>query len=126
MTDRSILEAMTRGFIGRCPSCGEGAIFRGFLKVNDHCPACGEALHHHRADDAPPYIVILIVGHVVVGLGLSYEMASMPPMWVHAAIFLPMTVAMSLALLRPVKGALIGLQWAIRMHGFHTDGERWT
>lgn len=126
MTNRSILEAMTRGFIGRCPKCGEGGIFRGFLTVNDYCPACGEALHHHRADDAPPYIVILVVGHVVVGLMLSLEMARMPPMWVHAVIFLPMTLAMSLALLRPVKGALIGLQWAVRMHGFHPDGERWT
>ncbi|GAB5447354.1 DUF983 domain-containing protein [Gymnodinialimonas sp.] len=126
MTDRSIIEAIARGSLCRCPSCGKGPLFQGFLTVNDMCPRCGEALHHHRADDAPPYIVTLIVGHVVVGLMLTYEMMRMPPMWVHAIIFLPMAVLMSLALLRPVKGALVGFQWAAGMHGFHPDGERWT
>ncbi|MFM2444607.1 MAG: hypothetical protein RJB09_1793, partial [Pseudomonadota bacterium] len=57
--------AMKLGFRGICPACGEGKIFRAFLKVNDCCPCCGEELHHHRADDAPPYFTILVVAHIV-------------------------------------------------------------
>ena len=68
--------SMRRGFFGRCPNCGKGKIFRAFLKVADRCPACDEALHHHRADDAPAYFVILIVGHVVVPLALVVEVAA--------------------------------------------------
>ena len=63
---RDAWSAMLRGLRGRCPNCGEGRMFRAFLKVADHCPACGEALHHQRADDAPAYFVIMIVGHIVV------------------------------------------------------------
>ena len=126
MTPRSMPEAVKRGTQARCPKCGEGALFEGYLTVRDTCPACGEALHHQRADDAPPYIVMLVVGHVVVGLMLFYEMLYQPPLWLHAAIFLPLTVILSLAMLRPVKGALVGFQWAKEMHGFSVDGERWT
>lgn len=110
--------AMLRGFHGRCPSCGKGRLYRAFLKLHDQCPHCGEALHHHRADDAPPYFVILIVGHLVVPLILSLEMAAMPPLWVHLSIWLPLTLVLCLVLLPRVKGALVGLQWALRMHGF--------
>lgn len=126
MTVRSIFHALKHGACARCPSCGEGPMFEGYLTVREHCPACGEDLSHQRADDAPPYIVMMIVGHVVVGLMLGYEIAFTPPMWQHAAIFLPMAVAMSLVLLRPVKGGLVGFQWASGMHGFGPDGERWT
>jgi uncharacterized protein (DUF983 family) len=98
-------------------------MFSRYLKVSDHCPACGEALHHHRADDAPPYFTIVIVGHVVVGLVLALEMAYRPPLWLHAALWLPLAVLLSLAVLPIVKGALVGLQWALRMHGFDPDGE---
>lgn len=118
---RSVWQAMWNGLNARCPSCGDGALYDGFIKVRDACPACGEALHHHRADDAPPYIVMMIVGHVVVAVMLMYEIMMTPALWLHAAIFLPLTVAMSLALMRPVKGALVGLQWANLMHGFDPD-----
>ncbi|MBJ3777654.1 DUF983 domain-containing protein [Acuticoccus sp. 2012] len=114
---------MVNGFKGRCPHCGEGAMFNAFLKVNDVCPHCGEELHHHRADDAPPYMVMLIVGHVIVGLMLSIEVAFHPAMWLQGAIFLPLTAGLSLVLLQPVKGALVGLQWANRMHGFGAESE---
>lgn len=117
---------MLNGLKGRCPRCGKGRLFTGFLKVNDTCPNCGEELHHHRADDAPPYVVMFVVAHVVVGVMLWLEIVHAPPMWLHAAIFLPLTVAMSLALLPPVKGALVGLQWANRMHGFDPEGEHGT
>ncbi|MEO1103738.1 MAG: DUF983 domain-containing protein [Pseudomonadota bacterium] len=101
-------------------------MFDGYLTVRNACPECGEDLSHQRADDAPPYIVMFIVGKVVVGLMLMLEVAMHPPLWQHAAIFLPMTIIMSLGLLRPVKGSLVGLQWAKRMHGFDPKGDRWT
>ena len=116
---RDAWSAMLRGWRGRCPNCGEGRMFRAFLKVADHCPACGEAFHHHRADDAPAYFVILIVGHIVVPVALAVETAYAPSYWLHAALWLPMTIGMSLGLLQPVKGTLVGLQWALRMHGFN-------
>ena len=93
-------------------------MFRSFLKVADACPSCGEALHHHRADDAPPYFTIIIVGHVVVGGILILEKLVQPASWVHMVLWLPLTVILSLLLLPPIKGALVGLQWALRMHGF--------
>jgi uncharacterized protein (DUF983 family) len=119
LAPRDAWSAMLRGWRGRCPNCGEGRMFRAFLKVADDCPACGEALHHQRADDAPAYFVILIVGHIVVPIALAIETAYAPSYWIHAALWLPMTVGMSLYLLQPVKGTLVGLQWALRMHGFN-------
>ena len=79
---------------------------------------CGKELHHHRADDAPPYFTILIVGHVVVGGVLALEQAFAPADWVQAIIWLPLTVLLSMLILPRAKGALVGLQWALRMHGF--------
>jgi uncharacterized protein (DUF983 family) len=93
-------------------------MFWRYLKVADACPHCGEELHHHRADDAPAYFTIVIVGHIVVGLVLAVEIAYRPALWVHAALWLPLTVILTLVLLPMVKGALVGLQWALRMHGF--------
>lgn len=118
---RDVAEAATRGLRGRCPHCSEGRLFRSFLKVNETCPSCGEGLYHHRADDAPPYIVITIVGHVIVGAMLFVEKSYTPELWIHIALWVPLTVLMSVALLQPIKGALIGVQWALRMHGFDPD-----
>jgi uncharacterized protein (DUF983 family) len=114
----TVSTAMWRGFRGRCPNCGKGKLFRAFLKVTDRCDACGEEFHHHRADDFPAYLVIVIVGHIVVPLVLHVETTYAPPYWVHAALWLPLTIGMSLALLQPVKGAVVGLQWQMGMHGF--------
>lgn len=116
---RDVWRAMVRGFAGCCPQCGtRGGLFRAFLKVHDHCPHCEEALHHQRADDAPPYFVIAIVGKIVVSLALTLELTVQPAYWVHAVLWGPLTVALAIALLPPVKGTIIGLQWANRMHGF--------
>jgi uncharacterized protein (DUF983 family) len=95
-----------------------GRLFGRYLKVNEACPACGEALHHHRADDAPPYFTIMVVGHVIVGAILPVERAFMPPLWLHAVVWLPLALAMSLWLLPRIKGGIVGLQWALYMHGF--------
>ena len=118
LAPRDTLQAMWRGTLGKCPACGEGHLYRGYLKVADTCDHCGEELHHQRADDAPAYFTITIVGHIVVAGALILERASAPATWVHMAIWLPLTLLLSLALLPAVKGALIGLQWSKYMHGF--------
>ncbi len=115
---------MRRGFAGRCPNCGQGRLFHGFLKVAESCANCREAMHHHRADDAPAYFVILIVGHIVTPLALALEIAYAPPYWLHFTIWLSLTVALALSLLQPIKGAIVGWQWANRMHGFGTLPKR--
>lgn len=120
---RPIARSLLRGALGRCPKCGEGRMFHAFLKVSDQCPHCGEDLHHHRADDAPPYLTMFIVGHVVVAILLWAEVTYTPPLWVHAMIFIPAALIMSLVLLPRIKGALVALQWALRMHGFDARDE---
>jgi uncharacterized protein (DUF983 family) len=118
LAPRKTSAAMLRGARLRCPSCGEGPLYRSYLKVADTCSSCGEALHHQRADDAPAYFTITIVGHIVVGGVLILERAYAPDTWVHMVLWLPLTLLLSMALLPVIKGALVGLQWAFRMHGF--------
>jgi uncharacterized protein (DUF983 family) len=115
---RRVLPAMIRGSFCRCPNCGSGRLFNGFLRVVERCSGCETELHHHRADDAPPYFTMIIVGHLVIGSVLWAEIALSPPMWLHLVIWLPLTLILSLALLRPIKGIIVALQWALRMHGF--------
>ena len=115
---RNVWSALKRGFRCRCPRCGEGKLFRAFLKVDDRCSVCELDFTPHRADDLPAYLVIVIVGHIVVPTLLFIETNYSPPIWLQAAIYLPMTLILSLVLLQPVKGAVVGLQWALRMHGF--------
>jgi len=112
--------ALFNGFRGRCPACGKGRMFHAFLKVSDRCPACHEELHHHQADDAPAYFDMLLVGHTIVPLVLSVETAFAPPYWFHLALWLPLTLILALGFLQPIKGAIVGWQWANRMHGFET------
>jgi uncharacterized protein (DUF983 family) len=115
---RDVWAALKRGFRGRCPRCGEGKLFRAFLKVDNSCSACGLDFTPHRADDLPAYLVIVIVGHLMVPTVLMIETDFSPPVWLQLCIYLPLTLILSLLLLQPVKGAVVGLQWALRMHGF--------
>ncbi len=116
--DRPMKTAMLRGLRRRCPHCGEALMFEGYLKVMDHCPVCSEELHHHRADDGPAYLTILIVAHI---LGFVMHL-----MWVHlrpdplvmASVLAVGAVVLSLYLLPRLKGMIVGIQWARRMHGF--------
>lgn len=116
--DRSVSDAMLRGARMMCPACGKGSMFRAFLKVADTCPSCGEAMHHQRADDAPPYFTMVVVGHIVIAGVLVLEQAMAPPQWLHLVLWLPLTIGLSLLLLPRIKGSLVGFQWATRMHGF--------
>ena len=93
-------------------------MFARFLKVADSCEACGEELHHHRADDAPPYFTMFIVGHIVIPLVLVVEKLWAPSLPVHFIVWTAVTLTLTFALMPAVKGAIVGLQWALRMHGF--------
>ena len=115
---RDVWTAIKRGFRGRCPRCGDGRLFRAFLKVDDTCSVCDLDFTPHRADDLPAYLVIVIVGHIVVPTALLIETNYAPPVALQLAIYLPFTLIASLLLLQPVKGAVVGVQWALRMHGF--------
>ena len=120
---RDVWTAMKRGFCCRCPRCGEGKLFRAFLKVADHCSVCGLDFTPHRADDLPAYLVIIIVGHIVVPAALWIETNYSPAVWLQLTVYLSFTLVASLLLLQPVKGAVVGFQWALHMHGFD-DNDR--
>ncbi|MEP3047566.1 MAG: DUF983 domain-containing protein [Roseibium sp.] len=120
---RPLVRTMLRGARNTCMNCGKGVLFARFLKPDHACSVCGEEFHHHRADDAPPYFTIFIVGHVIIPALLIVEVMWRPELWIHMAIWIPLTILMSFALMQPIKGALVGLQWAFYMHGFDPDAE---
>ena len=105
--------ALWRGLRQRCPSCGGGSIFAGYVRVHHHCATCGLDLSVFRSDDAPAYFTIVVVGHVIVPSMLILEQTAHPAAWVHMALWLPLTLGLTLALLPRVKGALLGVQWAL-------------
>ena len=115
---RDLWTSLKRGFVGHCPHCGKGRMFGRYLKTAAQCEACGERLDLHRADDLPAYLVVLIVGHVVVGAMLAFEAFEDAPMWLQLTVWPALTLILAFLLLQPVKGAIVGLQWALRMHGF--------
>ena len=120
---RSLWSAMGKGFRCKCPNCGQGKLFSAFVKTVERCGHCDEELYHHRADDLPAYLVLVIVGHIVVGSFMGVEATSTLAMWQHLAIWVPLTIIASIALLQPVKGSVVGLQWANYMHGFGGEGD---
>lgn len=116
--ERPVKQAMLRGWRRRCPQCGSGPMLRGYLTVRDSCAVCHEELHHHRADDGPAYLTILIVGHLLaIGMHFYFTTFRPEPMQL-ATVFSVGCVALSLYLLPRIKGAMIGYQWARRLHGF--------
>ena len=117
-TDRPLWPAIRRGVMRRCPHCGQGHLFSGYLKVVGQCPVCREQLQHHRADDGPAYLTILIVGHLMAPLILFVFTTFRPEPLVMATIFTVGSVALSLYLLPRLKGLVVAIQWAKRMHGF--------
>jgi uncharacterized protein (DUF983 family) len=107
-----LLPALARGFRRRCPECGEGKLFRGYLKVQPVCEACGHENGRYPADDAPPYFTILLVGHLVVAPMLVFPFIWQAPVWLVLAVTLPILATATLLLLPRVKGAVIGGHWA--------------
>ena len=102
------------GAQGRCPNCGEGALFAGFLAVSPRCEACGLDLSKADSGDGPAVFVIMVAGSLVAFAALFVEIAIRPPIWVRLVIWLPMTLIVCLALLRPFKGLMIAAQFANR------------
>ncbi|OCX64559.1 hypothetical protein BFP70_11020 [Thioclava sp. SK-1] len=118
---RDTWRAIRRGLCLRCPNCGSGKLLYKYLSVHNRCPQCQEDFHHHRADDGPAYLTILIVGHILAPLMLAIFVAYRPSPWTMIALFGSSSVVLSLALLPMMKGAIISVQWAARMHGFGAD-----
>jgi uncharacterized protein (DUF983 family) len=118
--DRPLRPALHRGWRRRCPACGAGPMMQGYLTVAHHCTVCGTDLHHHRADDGPAYLTILIVGHLMAPLLLWSFTTWRPEPLVLLTVFLVGTIGLSLYLLPRMKGMLVALQWSRRMHGFGT------
>jgi uncharacterized protein (DUF983 family) len=102
---------ISAGLAGRCPRCGDGRMFSGFINVAPRCENCGLDYAFADSGDGPAVFIALFGGFVVLGLALWTEIAYQPPMWVHMVIFLPLTVIVCLGLLRPFKGLLIALQY---------------
>ena len=116
--ERPTKPAMWRGLRRRCPNCGEGVMFQGYLKVVDTCSVCEEDLHHQRADDGPAYLTILIVAHFV-GFAMHLAFVHLRPDPIVLAVVLTIVcVTLSLYLLPRLKGMIVAIQWARRMHGF--------
>ena len=99
------------GLRGRCPHCGQGKLFQGFLTLAPSCTACGLDYAFADSGDGPAAFVTLIAGALVVGLALWTEVTYEPPIWVYIVLFLPLTVILCLGTLRPLKGVLIALQY---------------
>jgi uncharacterized protein (DUF983 family) len=112
MTDQSILTGLRRGLSCRCPSCGEGRLFAGYLAVRSPCETCGADNADYPLDDFPPYLTIVLVGHVVVPLLIWADLRFAAPIWLQFAIWLPVTLILSLLVLPRMKGATAGLCWA--------------
>jgi uncharacterized protein (DUF983 family) len=103
--------AIWRAIRGRCPRCDSTSLFRRFLKPVPRCVACGEDWQARSSDDFPPYIVILLLGHVIAPGMISFEMGAHPPLWIHLAIWLPLAAILGAALIQPAKGGVMALQW---------------
>lgn len=121
--ERLVKPAMIRGWKQLCPQCGTGPMMDGFLKVRHSCEVCGEELHHHRADDGPAYITVLLSGHILAPLMLIVFEVFRPDALLMVIGFSIAFVAMALFLLPRIKGAFVALQWAKRMHGFADRNE---
>ncbi len=119
--DRAVMPALMRGWQRKCPKCGVGPLFNGYLTVRRSCTVCGEPLHHHRADDGPAYLTILIVGHVMAPAIFWAFVTFRPDPMILASVFTVGCTALSLYLLPRLKGAIVGFQWAKRMHGFGAE-----
>ncbi len=99
------------GLQGCCPRCGRGKLFDGFIKLKPRCSACGLDYAFADAGDGPAVFVMLIVGFLIMGLALWFDSVFSPPVWLHALIWLPLTVIVSLVLLRKLKGIMVALQY---------------
>ena len=106
------LSPYSTGLTGRCPRCGDGKLFRGFIALAEKCDVCGLDLKFADSGDGPAIFVMLIAGFLIVGAALWLEVSYEPPIWVYVAVLLPLTLIVCLGMLRPLKGVLVALQYA--------------
>lgn len=121
-TERSKWQAIGRGFLNRCPHCGRGRILHRYLKIVPHCPDCGAAFGHIRADDAPAWATILIVGHILVPIVVHVVRETDIATWIQMILWPSAALALTLVLLPRVKGMVVGLMWAMRSEGADDGG----
>ena len=114
-SERTIWTGLGRGLARRCPNCGAGRLFNGFLTIRSPCEVCGNDNSIYPSDDFPPYLTIFVTGHLVIPLFIWTDAAFEPAPWLEAAIWLPATAVMCLALLPFIKGATVGLCWATNL-----------
>lgn len=110
-------EGMTpvfRAMKGRCPRCGEGHLFKGYLKVADKCDVCGLGFHGHDTGDGAVVPVLLVIGGIIVAMALGVEVAYEPPVWVHLLLWIPIGTLLTLGIMVPLKGMAVGLQYKYR------------
>ena len=115
MTDAPATNPFLAGLKGRCPNCGKGALWKGFLTVSPTCPVCHWPLAEADTGEGPAVFVILIVGFIVVFAALFTEVAIHPPIWLHLVLWLPLAAILSIGLLRPAKGLMLGAQMKSRI-----------
>lgn len=115
---RHLRPAVFKGMRCKCPSCGKGKLYRAYLKTRDECAVCGEEFFHHRADDLPPYLALVIVGHVLVAAMVELEMGLHVNATQYLIYLIPLAIILPLVMLPAIKGGVVGLQWALKMHGF--------
>jgi uncharacterized protein (DUF983 family) len=123
MSQRNLWPGLGRGFAGRCPNCGQGPLLHRYLKVVSPCTACGHDNGQYPSDDAPPYFTILIVGHVVIAPLVVLPVIWTLPAWLVLSVALPVVGLFTLLLLPRVKGAVIGVQWAIKRNEGGVPGQ---
>jgi uncharacterized protein (DUF983 family) len=109
--ERAPVSPFAAGLAGRCPRCGEGPLFSGFVALAPRCVSCGLDYSFADSGDGPAVFIALIGGFIVLGAALWTEIVYEPPIWVHMILFLPLTIIVCLGLLRPFKGVLIALQY---------------
>ncbi len=115
---QSLWAAMRRGIAGKCPRCGGARLFAKFLKPVAQCASCGQDWTLHSADDFPPYVAIIVTGHVMAPIMILLGSATAIPTWLTVLIAVTIAVTMLMSLLQPAKGAIIALQWWMGMQGF--------
>jgi len=111
---RSTAELLSLGFRGRCPKCGRGSLFKGFLDIADRCGNCGLGFGGHDAGDGPAVAGIFILGFGIVGLAWGLESFFSPPLWLHGLLWIPVTLIGTVVVLRPLKGMTVALQYKFR------------
>lgn len=109
--DYPVVSPFRAGLLSRCPRCGEGSLFSGFLTIAPKCSRCGLNFGFADSGDGPAIFVILIAGFIVVAAAMFVEVLYQPPYWIHAVLWLPLTAVLSLGLLRPFKAMLVALQY---------------